>query len=71
MLEALRAANVTLTFIGGDGTEGMRDSAVAVGARYVAFFRPERVTTEEGKTFVRRYQDEVSAGTRHVCRHVV
>lgn len=58
MLEALRMANVTIPFIGGDGTEGMRDSAVAEGARYVAFFRPERVSTEEGKTFVRRYNEK-------------
>lgn len=58
MLEALRAANVSIPFIGGDGTEGMRDSSVADGARYVAFFRPERVTTEEGKTFVRRYKEK-------------
>lgn len=55
MLEALKEAGVTIPFIGGDGTEGMRDSSIADGARYVAFFRPERVTTEEGKTFVRRY----------------
>lgn len=58
MLEALRAANVDIPFIGGDGTEGMRDSAVAEGARYVAFFRAERVSTEEGKTFVRRYNEK-------------
>lgn len=58
MLEALRTANVSIPFIGGDGTEGMRDSSVAEGARYVAFFRPERVTTEEGKTFVRRYKEK-------------
>lgn len=56
MLEALKSAGVTLTFIGGDGTEGMQDNPIAEGARFVAFFRPERVTTEEGKTFVRRFK---------------
>lgn len=57
MLRALRVADVKVAFVGGDGTEGMRDSTEAVGARYVAFFRPERVTTEEGRTFVRRYTE--------------
>lgn len=57
MLQALRAANVKVEFIGGDGTEGMRDSAVAEGARYVTFFDLASVTTEEGRTFSRRYKD--------------
>ena len=54
MLRALRTAGVSLTFIGGDGTEGMRDSSVAQGAHYVAFFNPDRIHTEEGRTFARR-----------------
>lgn len=58
MLKALRTAGVTLTFIGGDGTEGMRDSGVADGAHYVSFFLSERVETEEGRTFARRYRDK-------------
>jgi branched-chain amino acid transport system substrate-binding protein len=58
MLQALRTAGVTLAFIGGDGTEGMRDSAVADGAHYVSFFRSERIETEEGRTFARRYRDK-------------
>jgi branched-chain amino acid transport system substrate-binding protein len=58
MLQALRTAGVTLAFIGGDGTEGMRDSAVADGAHYVSFFRSERIETEEGRTFARRYHDK-------------
>jgi branched-chain amino acid transport system substrate-binding protein len=58
MLRAIHAAGVKVTFIGGDGTEAMRDSSEALGARYVAFFRPEAVTTEEGRTFVRRYQEK-------------
>lgn len=56
LLRALRAANVTLTFVGGDGTEGMRDSSDATGARYVSSFHPDRITTEEGRTFARRFQ---------------
>jgi len=58
MLRALRSANVSLTFIGGDGTEGMRDSSVAEGAHYVAFFHPDRITTEEGRTFARRFKEK-------------
>ena len=58
MMRALRAANVSLTFIGGDGTEGMRDSSEAQGAHYVAFFHPDRITSEEGRTFARRYQEQ-------------
>ena len=58
MLRALRAADVSLTFIGGDGTEGMRDSSLAQGARYVAFFHPDRIDTEEGRTFSRRFAEK-------------
>lgn len=56
MLRALRDANVSLSFIGGDGTEGMRDSSDAQGARYVGFFHPDRIDSDEGRTFLRRYQ---------------
>lgn len=58
MLRALRTAGVSLTFIGGDGTEGMRDSSVAQGAHYVAFFHPDRIHTEEGRTFARRFKEK-------------
>lgn len=57
MLRALHAVDLKVAFIGGDGTEGMRDSSEAEGARYVAFFHPDNVTTEEGRTFVRRYTE--------------
>ncbi len=58
LLRALRTAGVSLTFIGGDGTEAMRDSSVALGAHYVSFFHPDRITTEEGRTFSRRYTEK-------------
>lgn len=58
MLRALRTAGVSLTFIGGDGTEGMRDSSVSQGASYVSFFHPDRIDTEEGRTFARRYREK-------------
>lgn len=58
MLKALRTAGVTLTFIGGDGTEGMREHGVADGAHYVSFFLSERIETEEGRTFARRYREK-------------
>ena len=56
MLRALRLAGVTLTFVGGDGTEAMAASPEAQGARYVAFFRAERATSPEGQHFVNRYR---------------
>ena len=55
LLRALQRARVELAFIGGDGTAGMRDSSVANGARYVAFFQADQIETEEGRTFARQY----------------
>lgn len=57
MLRAIHTAGVKVTFIGGDGTEGMRDSSEAAGTHYVAFFQPAAVSTEEGRTFMRRYNE--------------
>lgn len=56
MLKAIRTAGVKLTFVGGDGTEAMAESPEAEGARFVAFFRPERATSAEGEHFVNRYR---------------
>ena len=58
LLRALKAAHVSIPFVGGDGTEGMRTSPEADGARFVAFFRPERATGAEGKLFLQRYRDK-------------
>ena len=55
MLRALKAAQVKLTFIGGDGTEGIAKTHEFPDAKYVAFFRPERATSLEGKRFVDTY----------------
>jgi len=56
LLRALKAAHVSIPFIGGDGTEGMRTSPEANGARFVAFFRPERAAGDEGALFLQRYR---------------
>jgi len=56
LLRALRRAQVQVAFIGGDGTAGMRDSSDADGARYVAFFQPDHLETDEGRTFARLYE---------------
>ncbi len=56
LLRALEQANVKLTFVGGDGTEAMGSAPEAQGARFVAFFRPERATSAEGQSFVNRYR---------------
>ncbi len=58
LLRALKAAHVSIPFVGGDGTEEMRTSPEANGARFVAFFRPERATGAEGKLFLQRYRDK-------------
>ena len=52
MLRALKSANVKLTFIGGDGTEGMARTHEFPEAKYIAFFRPDRAASSEGKHFV-------------------
>jgi branched-chain amino acid transport system substrate-binding protein len=56
MLRALRAANVRLTFIGGDGTEGLSRTHEFPEARYAAFFIADRVVDAEGKRFVELYR---------------
>ncbi len=58
LLRALKAAHVSVPFVGGDGTEAMRTAPEANGARFVAFFRPERATSDEGKLFLQRYRDK-------------
>ncbi len=58
LLRALKTSNVTVPFVGGDGTEGMRTSPEAQGARFVAFFRPERATGDEARLFLQRFRDK-------------
>ncbi|MEO7359459.1 MAG: ABC transporter substrate-binding protein [Gemmatimonadaceae bacterium] len=55
MLRELKANDVHLTFIGGDGTEGITRTHEFPDARYTAFFIPERATSAEGKRFVSNY----------------
>ncbi|MEO7520950.1 MAG: ABC transporter substrate-binding protein [Gemmatimonas sp.] len=56
LLRALQQADVKLAFVGGDGTEAMAAAPEAQGARFVAFFRPERATSAEGQSFVNRFK---------------
>lgn len=56
MLRALKTAGVSLTFVGGDGTEAMASAPEAQGAKFVAFFRADRATSPEGQSFVNRYR---------------
>ncbi|MCC6241687.1 MAG: ABC transporter substrate-binding protein [Gemmatimonadaceae bacterium] len=58
LLKALREANVTVPFVGGDGTEGLRAHTIAEGAHYVSFFDPDAIETEEGRTFARVYREK-------------
>jgi branched-chain amino acid transport system substrate-binding protein len=56
LLRALEVAGVRLTFVGGDGTGAMASAPEAQGARYVAFFSPDRATSPEGESFVNRFR---------------
>jgi len=56
MLRELKANDVHLTFIGGDGTEGLTRAHEFPDAKYAAFFLPERATSAEGKRFVNSYR---------------
>ncbi|MEP6781688.1 MAG: branched-chain amino acid ABC transporter substrate-binding protein [Gemmatimonadaceae bacterium] len=56
MLRALKANNVKLTFLGGDGTEGIAKTHEFPDAKYIAFFTPEKATSTEGKRFVDTYR---------------
>ncbi|MEP6832810.1 MAG: ABC transporter substrate-binding protein [Gemmatimonas sp.] len=55
MLRELKANDVHLTFVGGDGTEGLARTHEFPDAKYAAFFLPERATSTEGKRFVDSY----------------
>ncbi|MGV3709505.1 MAG: ABC transporter substrate-binding protein, partial [Gemmatimonas sp.] len=56
MLRELKANDVKLTFVGGDGTEGIARTHEFPEAKYAAFFLPERATSAEGKRFVETYR---------------
>ena len=56
LLRALEAEGVKLAFVGGDGTGAMAAAPEAQGARYVAFFSPDRATSAEGESFLNRYR---------------
>ena len=56
LLKALKAAHVSIPFVGGDGTEAMNEAPEAQGARFVAFFRAERATSAEAQHFLSRFR---------------
>jgi branched-chain amino acid transport system substrate-binding protein len=53
---ALRDAGVTVPFIGGDGTEAMKNDPDSHNARFVAFYQVENATHGEALKFVQRYR---------------
>lgn len=57
MIRALRDEQVRIPFLGGDGTGQIERSPDAVGARFVAFFRPEQVTGDEARRFLAAYRE--------------
>jgi ABC-type branched-subunit amino acid transport system substrate-binding protein len=56
LLRELKANDVKLTFVGGDGTEGLARTHEFPEAKYAAFFLPDRATSAEGKKFVDTYK---------------
>ncbi len=59
-LDALRNAKVEVPFLGGDGTEGMRDDARSQGARFVSFYQTSNANDGEALSFVQRYRERHS-----------
>lgn len=57
LIRALKARDVSVPFIGGDGTETMNGDPDALGARFVAFFRAERATSPEAMSFLPKYRE--------------
>lgn len=55
-LRALRDRGVGVPFVGGDGTEAMKNEADAGGARYVAFFDETRAVSKEAQAFLPAYR---------------
>ncbi len=58
MRRALKERNVSIPFIGGDGTEQMNESADGIGAYFVAFFRSDRASSVEATHFLTQYRDK-------------
>jgi branched-chain amino acid transport system substrate-binding protein len=57
LIQALRELNVSIPFVGGDGTEGMKHAADAEGAHYVTFFSAEQASGTEAARFLARYRE--------------
>jgi branched-chain amino acid transport system substrate-binding protein len=55
VLRALRAAGVTIPFVGGDAVASLAGKPEFAGARYVGFFLADRPPTAEGRAFVAAY----------------
>ncbi|AMW04110.1 ABC transporter substrate-binding protein [Gemmatimonas phototrophica] len=56
LMRALRRKGITVPFIGGDGTENMKEDGDAAGARYVAFFDESRASSKEAQYFLPAYK---------------
>ncbi|MBY0490978.1 MAG: branched-chain amino acid ABC transporter substrate-binding protein [Gemmatimonadaceae bacterium] len=57
LIQALRELNVTIPFVGGDGTEAIKQAADAEGAHYVTFFSAAQATGAEAERFLARYRE--------------
>jgi branched-chain amino acid transport system substrate-binding protein len=51
------AALLSIPFVGGDGTEGMRNDPDAAGAHVVTFFSAQQADGPEGARFLARYRE--------------
>lgn len=52
LLRALQKRGVSIPFVGGDGTETMKQHRDAIGARYVSFFEEDRLSSKESRYFL-------------------
>ncbi len=57
LIQSLRELNVSIPFVGGDGTEAIKRAADAEGAHYVTFFSAAQASGTEAERFLARYRE--------------
>jgi branched-chain amino acid transport system substrate-binding protein len=62
LIRALAVRGVRVPFVGGDGTETMKQSDDAAGARFVSFFDERRATSVEAQQFLPAYRAKYGRG---------
>lgn len=60
-LAALKSRRVNIPFIGGDGTEGIREDPLSAGARFVSFYQPGSAPGGVAQRFLEEYRKRYNA----------